>query len=135
MSSKHVIEEARPREPTLEEESAMFGDDDLMDSMNLATARTGIEGVVFISTVMGAHGPRVKYYEKTGKGQNSFSVSIAASPAVLATSLPDRTVQRMAPQVIEWVHRNRQLLLEFWNEGAVWSEEQVDAFRAVLKKV
>ena len=40
----------------------MLGDDDLMDFMNLTSLRTGVSGIVFISTAMGPHGARVKYF-------------------------------------------------------------------------
>ena len=55
---------------------------------------------------MGSHGPHVKYFVKTGRGQPSFSVSISATPGVLASSLPQTEVSRAAPAVIEWVKLN-----------------------------
>lgn len=59
-----VFQSVRDRdaiEPTLSEELAAFGDDDVVEMANLQQKHTGIPGVVFISTTMGAHGPRVKY--------------------------------------------------------------------------
>ena len=111
----------------------MLGDDDLMDFMNLTSLRTGVSGIVFISTAMGRHGPRVKYFVKTGKGEPSFSVSIAAEPRVVATSLPDRVTAQMAPSVIAWVKLNHVELTKFWNEGDTWTDEEVDSFRDRLK--
>ena len=111
----------------------MLGDDDLMDFMNLTSLRTGVSGIVFISTAMGPHGPRVKYFLKTGKGQPSFSVSIADEPQVVASSLPDRVADQMAPAVIAWVKLNRAELAKFWSEGETWTVEEVDAFRDRLK--
>ena len=97
-----------------EEEIASLGDDDLFDIVNLTKEDTGIDGVIFISTAVGAHGPRVKYYLKTRKDQPSFSVSISDHPRLLATSLPDRVVKREAPRVIDWVKKTR---LTFWLSG------------------
>ena len=133
MCAKQLLKESSPREPTLQEEIAMLGGDDLMDFMNLTSLRTGISGIVFISTAMGPHGPRVKYFVRTGKGQPSFSVSIAAEPKVVASSLPDRITSQMAPAVVAWVKLNHAALTKFWNDGDTWTDDEVDAFRARLK--
>lgn len=82
-------------------------DDEIFDMANLSEARTGIPGVVRISTRVAKHGPRVKYLEKAGADQPSFSVSIADPPEVVANSLAERIVKRMSPEVIEWVALNR----------------------------
>jgi hypothetical protein len=94
-----VVEDLRERlaEPTYAEEISSLGDDDLFDMVNLTKEDTGIDGVIYVSTAVGAHGPRVKYYLKTRKDQPSFSVSISDQPRVLASSLPDRVMKRVAP--------------------------------------
>lgn len=130
-----VMEFLRTPEPTLQQELAEFGDDDVMDFMNLGSQRTGIEGTVFVSTVMGRHGPRVKYFKKTGNGEPSFSVSIDEGPRVLASSLPEHVVSRISPKVIAWVQLNREALNDFWTNGAFWDEDRVDAFKASLRKL
>lgn len=137
MASKHLIEETRPAELTLDEEMAFFGEDDVFDTANLSSKQTGIAGVVMISSNVPRlpHGPRVKYFEKTDKGQPSFSMSIDAEPEVLASSLPERVVRAMAPQVAEWVRLNRAALLGFWNDGASWMNEDVRAFIDGLTKL
>lgn len=122
-------------EPTLGDELASIGDDDIVETTNLQETDTGIPGVVFISTAMGSHGPRVKYFIKAGRDQPSFSVSIADEPKVLANSLPQRDLNRTAPAVINWVRLNKGELLEFWNEGDSWSIHEVLAFVQSLKKV
>jgi hypothetical protein len=66
------VEERKRSEPTLGEELAAFGDDDVVEMTNLQEKDTGIPGVVFISTSMGSHGPRVKYFLKTGRHQPSY---------------------------------------------------------------
>src|SRR4051812_38814248 len=60
-------------EPTLAEELAGFGEDDLVEMTNLQEDDTGIPGVIFISTTRGSHGPCVKYFVKAGRSQPSFS--------------------------------------------------------------
>jgi hypothetical protein len=114
-------------EPTLADELRAFGDDDVVEMANLQEKHTGIPGVVFISTSMGAHGPRVKYFAKTGGEQPSFSVSISDPPS-LASSLAERDLNRYAPRVIRWVMLNRGELLRFWSDGKSWSIDEVAAF-------
>jgi len=121
-----------PADPQLAEELAR---EDTVEMANLTTAQTGIAGTVFISTAMGAHGPRVKYFVQPGRTQPSFSVSVADPPAVVANSLPARTLRQMAPQVIEWVSRNRIALLDFWNNGDSWTQPEVNDFIQRLRSV
>jgi hypothetical protein len=109
--------------------------DELVDMANLTSAQTGVPGTIFISTAMGAHGPRVKYFVQPGRTQPSFSVSIADPPTVVANSLPERTLRQMAPQAIEWVSRNRQDLLDFWYHGDTWTQPEVSAFIQRLRRV
>jgi len=114
-----------PADPSLAEELAR---EELVEMANLTTAQTGIAGTIFISTAMGAHGPRVKYFLQPGRSQPSFSVSIADMPSVVANSLPARVVRQMSPQVIEWVSRNRDTLLDFWHHGDTWTQPEVNDF-------
>jgi hypothetical protein len=72
---------------------------EVVELANLTSSQTGIPGTIFISTAMGAHGPRVKYLLQPGRTQPSFSVSVADAPAVVANSLPAWVVRQMAPQV------------------------------------
>jgi hypothetical protein len=109
--------------------------DIVVDMANLTSAQTGIAGTIFISTAMGAHGPRVKYFLQPGRTQPSFSVSIADAPAVVANSLPIRAVRRMSPQVIAWVLRNKDALLDFWNHGDTWTQPEVNDFVQRLQRV
>jgi len=109
--------------------------EEVVDMANLTSAQTGVPGTIFISTAMGSHGPRVKYFLQPGRMQPSFSVSIADPPALVANSLPPRTVHQMAPQVIEWVQRNRDDLLDFWNNGDSWTQPQVNDFIQRLRRV
>jgi hypothetical protein len=122
-------------EPTLGEELDGADADAVIEMANLSSDKTGVEGVIFISTKMGQHGPRVKYFQKAGRDQPSFSVSIDAEPKVVANSLEERVRDRMGPRVIAWVSLNRAELLRFWNEGDGWLDAQVQAFKDGLKKL
>lgn len=102
--------------------------DILIEMANLTEAQTGVLGTIFISTAMGAHGPRVQYYVQPGRPQPGFSVTISDNPAVAANSLPVRVVRQIAPRVIEWVSRNKDALLDFWNHGDSWTQPQVNTF-------
>jgi hypothetical protein len=121
-----------PADTPLADELAV---DDVVEMANLTTAQTGLAGTVFISTAMGAHGPRVKYFLQPGRTQPSFSVSIGDAPAVVANSLPARTVRQMAPQVIHWVLQNKDGLLDFWQHGDSWTQPEVNDFIQRLQRV
>jgi hypothetical protein len=109
--------------------------DDLIEMANLTEAQTGVTGTIFISTAMGAHGPRVKYYVHPGRTQPSFSVTISDNPTVAANSLPVRVVRQMAPRVIKWVSSNKEGLLDFWHHGDSWTHPQVTAFIERLNRI
>jgi hypothetical protein len=121
-----------PADPPLAEELAC---DDVVEMANLTSAQTGVTGTIFISTAMGAHGPRVKYFVQPGRTQPSFSVSIGDVPAVVANSLPARIVRQMAPRVIDWVLRNKEGLLDFWHHGDTWTQPEVNDFIQRLQRV
>lgn len=121
-----------PADVLLAEELAR---DELVEMANLTSAQTGITGTIFISTAMGAHGPRVKYFVQPGRTQPSFSVSIGDIPVVVANSLPLRTVRQTSPRVVEWVSRNKDALLDFWNHGDTWTQPEVNDFIQRLHKV
>lgn len=135
MSGHDAVLDFLPPDPTIREELALLGEEDLFEMTNLPPARTGLKGTLFLSTALGFHGPRVKYFVKTGKGQPSFSVSIAPEPQVVANSLPEREVRQSAPLVIEWVKRNREALLRFWNDGENWTIDELNAFVEGLQKL
>ena len=103
-------------------------DEELFEMANLEPEKTGVDGFVYVSTAVARHGPRVKYFRKLGKGQPSFSVSIADAPEVLVSSLSLADTERYAPQVIEFVRANREPLLDFWNNGTDWPSDKVHAF-------
>ena len=109
--------------------------EDMVEMANLTSAQTGVPGTIFTSTAMGGHGPRVIYFVQPGRSQPSFSVSISDKPAVVANSLPARTVRQMSPQVVEWVSRNKDALLDFWHQGDTWTQPEVNDFIEKLQRV
>ena len=109
--------------------------EDTVEMANLTSAQTGVPGTIFISTAMGAHGPHVKYFMQPGRTQPSFSVSVTDTPTVVANSLPARTVRQMSPQVIAWVSRNKDELLDFWHRGDTWTQPEVNDFIQRLRRV
>jgi hypothetical protein len=109
--------------------------DDVIEMANLTSQQTGVPGTIFISTAMGSHGPRVKYFARPGRTQPSFSVSVANPAAVVANSLPARVLRQRSPQVIEWVSRNRDALLDFWNNGDTWTQPEVNDFIQQLQRI
>jgi hypothetical protein len=135
MNTTRHARQLREVEPTLGQELAAFGDDDVVEMTNLQEDVTGIAGIIFISTAMGSHGPRVKYFVKAGRAQPSFSVSISDEPRILANSLPQRDLSRASASVVEWVRVNKDALLRFWDEGDSYSIHEVVELVNSLKKV
>ena len=90
------------REPTLDEELTALGEESV-ETANLPPDWTGVLATIFISTAMGQHGPPVKLYLKPGRNQPSASISIGPDPRVLASSLTERDLARVAPKALEWV--------------------------------
>jgi hypothetical protein len=121
-----------PADTPLAEELA---NEDVAEMANLTTAQTGVSGTIFISTAMGGHGPRVKYFLQPGRSQPSFSVAISDAPTVVANSLPGRVVRQMSPQVINWVARNKDALWDFWYHGDTWTQPEVNNFIQKLDRV
>jgi hypothetical protein len=129
VTSETVID--LPPDPPLAEELAR---EKLVEMANLTSAQTGVPGTI-ISTAMGAHGPRVKYFVHPGRTEPSFSMSIGDAPVVVANSLPARVVRERSPQVIDWVSRNHNTLLDFWNYGDSWTQPEVNDFIQRLERV
>src|SRR5205823_12616970 len=114
-----------PADTRLAEELA---EDDVVEMANLTSAQTGVPGTIFISTAMGGYGPRVKYFLQRRRWQPSFSVAVADVPTAVANSLPVRVVRQLAPQVIDWLSRNKDALLDYWYRGDTWTQSEVNDF-------
>ena len=123
------------REPTLEEELRALGEEDVVEMAYLPPEWTGVLAHIFISTALGQHGPRVKIYLKKGRHQPSASISIGPNPRVLASSLDERELARVATAALEWVALNHEALTAFWFDGDDLDISDVADFRRSLKKL
>lgn len=124
-----------PPDARLDDELRAVWDDDRLLMINLFEDDTGVPGVIFVSTCVPRHGPRVKYYLSAGKDQPSFSVSIGPEPQVLANSLERRDLNRASPKLIAWVQANHEALAAFWRDGREFGRKQMNAFLDGLEKV
>jgi hypothetical protein len=122
-----------PADRLLSEE--LSNDDGVIEMANLDKSQTGIDGVVWISTMMTGHAPRVKYFVRPGRTQPSFSVTIADQPRVAANSLPRRVLNQMSPLVIQWVTLNKDALLDFWHNGDTWPASRLIQFLQAFRRV
>ena len=113
----------------------LFKDDGIIEMANLDKSQTGIDGVIWISTMMTGHAPRIKYFVRPGRTQSSFSVTIADQPRVVANSLPPRVVNQMSPLVVQWVTLNKDALFDFWHHGDTWTASQLIQFLQNFRKV
>ena len=108
------------REPTLDEELRALSDEDAPEMANLPPDWTGVLATLFISTAM---------------GQPSASISIGPNPRILASSLDERDLDRIAPKALEWVALNHEALTTFWFEGEGLAIADVADFARSLKRV
>jgi hypothetical protein len=113
----------------------LSNDDGIIEMANLDKSQTGIDGIIWISTMMTGHAPRVKYFVRPGRTQPSFSVTIADQPRAVANSLPPRVLNQMSPLVIQWVTLNKDALLDFWNHGDTWTASQLIQFLQSFRKI
>jgi len=109
-------------------------EDDVVEMATLTSAQTGVPCTIFISTAMGGYGPRVKYFLQRRRWQPSFSVAVADVPTAVANSLPVRVVRQLAPQVIDWLSRNKDALLDYWYRGDTWTQSEVNDFVQKLQR-
>ena len=113
-----------------------FAEDILCEMSNLDTQDTNVPGTIFISTALGSHGPRVKWYPgRAGRTLPCLVVSIEADPKVRDDFLQTPASRAAAPQVMAWVRLNRVALLDFWVRGASWNRREVSAFLDGLHKL
>lgn len=98
--------------------------------------QTGVSFLVWISTRMASHGPRVKgYLGRSGSDQPSFSVTIGDDPDVIVSSYGERETARAAAELIPWLRLNADELRRLWFEGNAWTDREVRAFVDALQKV
>lgn len=114
------------------------GTDDLelVEMVNLPTKYTGLDGVVYVSTAQGAHGPRVKWYPgRPGRDLPCLSVTVGDAPQATNHRLPPRVAAAAAEPLTAWVALNRSSLLSFWQQGHEWTIDEVNEFIAGLRRL
>jgi hypothetical protein len=110
--------------------------DDLVEMVNLPTRYTGLAGTVFISTAMGSHGPRVKWFPgKPGRDLPCLVVTLETPPRALNEGLPGPVAREGERLVGPWVESNRPALLQLWREGTSWDVDEVRAFVVGLSRM
>lgn len=113
-----------PRRPP-----ADFDEDTLIEMANLTERDTNVPGTIFVSTALGAHGPRVKWYPGTpGRQLPCLIASIGPEPAIRDDFVGPPASRSVTPLLLRWVGQNQEALLRFWNEGETWDRHQVSAF-------
>ena len=86
--------------------------DPVCDMANLREKTTGISTIIFVSSKVPRHKPRLKVVKNL---KEKFSVSIEDNPRVLAGDSSIVPV-KVLEQVKEWIILNKDLLLEYWND-------------------
>ncbi len=124
----------------LQEQSAMRAEQsdeiELFEMANLTSKKTGVEGVIYISTSQAGHAPRVKWYpERPQDGAPCLVVTIEQTPAAINKNLRQSVADAAADRVQAWVRLNCAALLEFWFKGNSWFDEEVDNFKKGLKSL
>lgn len=110
--------------------------DEMVGVMNLWPEDTGAEGVIFISTSMAAHGPRVKWWPTRPNTDGPCLVVVLEDPPrAINLGLPPRDAWRGASEAVAWATLNRDALLEYWFEGNLWGRAKFTAFLDGLRKL
>ena len=127
----HVGHTQRPRTPPDD-----FANDTLIEMANLDEQDTNVSGTIFVSTALGVHEPRVKWYpDRAGRTLPCLIISIGSDPQVRDDFLAPHISRVALPRVTEWGRLNHGALLEFWANGATWNRREVAAFLDALRPV
>ena len=127
MRADHAVDDQSP---------SPADDIELIEMANLSTPQTGVEGVIYISTAQGSHGPRVKWYAgRPATGAPCLSVTIEAQPKAFNHHLPKHVFDAARTGVARWTALNHAALLDFWNDGTAWMDDEVTGFKAALQKL
>jgi hypothetical protein len=105
--------------------------DSLFEMANLSPSRTGIErGYIYISTKQGNHGCRIKYFSNLRDQSKVMIVSIPHFKVIEDTASCSKKIKK---QVLHFAKTNSKKLLEFWNQGNSWTDDEVREFQDNLK--
>lgn len=111
-------------------------DDEMFDVVNLTHQDTGVTGTIFISTAQGKHGPRIKWFpDKPSRDGPCLILTLGGSRGVVAHGLGPRQARRGEAASRDWVALNEPALLDFWNNGVLWSRAELERFLNSLVKL
>lgn len=111
-------------------------DDEVFEMVNLPRSDTGVAGTIYVSSIQGGHGPRVKWYpQRPGRDAPCLTVTLEDPPRCVNHGLAAREVRQGEAAVREWIALNREALLRFWFEGTSWTVDEVYAFAKSLAKL
>lgn len=115
---------------------ALDDGDELVEMVNLPRADTGVDGIIYVSSMQGPHGPRVKWYpQRPGRDAPCLTVTLEDPPRVINHGLAARDLREGQAAVARWATLNRDALLRFWFDGASWTVDEVFAFAKGLAKL
>jgi hypothetical protein len=98
---------------------------------NLSPSRTGIErGYIYISTKQKNHGCRIKYFSNLKDQSKVMIVSIPHFKVIEDTASCSKKIKK---QVLQFAKINSKKLLDFWNHGNSWTDDEVREFQDKLK--
>lgn len=113
-----------------------LAEDVLVEMANLTERDTNVPGTIFVSTALGSHGPRVKWYPgPPGRQLPCVIVSIGQEPAIRDDFVGTPTSRSVTPLVLRWVGQNHEALLRFWREGETWDRHAVSGFLDDLRPI
>lgn len=107
----------------------------LTEMANLNTMATGIEsGHIWVSTKYDNHGCRIKFYPNLSNRSIMLTVTIPDFKIVDDTIGP-KVSARIKKEVVVFAIKNQTELLDFWNNGTEWDQEQLTHFLNNFKKI
>jgi hypothetical protein len=103
-------------------------EDDPVEMVNLREKDTGVPGTVYVSTLQGRHGPRIKWYPGLAGAAEAFlTITLEQPQRILNHGVPAREATG-ALAAAEWAERNREALLHFWSNGTSFDIDELNAF-------
>ena len=138
MRATEFMREYPSAKPMIDADIEIGNDDmELVEVANLPQEDTGVEGIIWISSNMAGHGPRVKWYPKASNSKQSacLSITISSFPTVINHHLADKIAKIGAGPASRWVILNHEALRKFWDHGYSWTRKEVNDFIDGLQKI
>jgi hypothetical protein len=111
-------------------------DEEMVEVVNLSARDSGIPGTIFVSTQLGAHGPRIKWFPGRPSREGAcLIVTLEEPPRAINQGLAAIEARRAEPPLVAWVSLNRIALLSFWRDGVTWTREEMNTFFDGLAKL